>query len=119
MNLLYRLPDAPGLAARWIGDDREFVRRAGLATAARLARVKKISDDILLGYLPLFEKIACDDRPYVWKALSWALREMAKRRPGLGPKVREFAEKLKGLGCGPARRVASEVLREIGKKGIC
>jgi 3-methyladenine DNA glycosylase AlkD len=93
-HLLDRTPYAWAAAPVWLADDREFVRRAGLATFWALARHDKAApDDVFRDTLALIEAAAPDRRPLVRKAADMALRAIA-RRPGTREAARGAAARM-------------------------
>jgi 3-methyladenine DNA glycosylase AlkD len=79
----------------YVKSDKEFVRRTPFALIAGLAIGRKdIKDEDFLKYFPLIEEYVFDERTYVWKAISWALRQMGKRSLFLHLKCLSLSEKL-------------------------
>jgi len=98
----------------WSGRRDEFVRRAAFALLATLAVHDKQSDDkAFLACLPLIEAAADDERNYVKKAVSWALRSIGKRNLALNAAAITTAQHIRQQGSRPARWIASDVLREL------
>lgn len=98
----------------WAGRRDEFVRRAAFALLATLAvHDKQADDDAFLACLPLIETAAGDERNYVKKAVSWALRNIGKRNLVLNAAAITTAQHIRQQGSGPARWIASDVLREL------
>ena len=65
---------------RWSVSPREFVKRAAFAMmAGQAAHNETATDAEFMALLPLIEKGARDDRNFVKKAVSWALRSIGKR----------------------------------------
>jgi 3-methyladenine DNA glycosylase AlkD len=92
--------------ARWSASrDRWWRRTALVATVALNARSRGGTGDVRRT-LNLCERLALDRDDMVVKALSWALRELAKREPGA---VRLFVES-------HAKTLAPRVLREVASK---
>lgn len=90
------------LIDRFAADERKFVRRTAFAMIAWAAvHRKKEPDETFIGMLPLIERHADDDRNYVTKAVSWALRSIGKRSLSLhGPALAQAAT----LAMSPKRR---------------
>ncbi|MDD1747885.1 MAG: DNA alkylation repair protein [Methanomassiliicoccales archaeon] len=98
----------------WTVHKEEFVRRAGFVMIAALAvHDKKSKDEVFLGFFPLIEKQAGDNRNYVKKAVSWAVRQMGKRDLRLREECIRLAERLREQGSPSARWIASDVIREL------
>jgi 3-methyladenine DNA glycosylase AlkD len=74
-SLFDRAPNAWRMVPRWAASPREFVRRAAFALIWSLTvHDKQAADEAFLGCLPLIERAATDDRHFVAKAVSMALR---------------------------------------------
>jgi 3-methyladenine DNA glycosylase AlkD len=83
-SLFIRTPLAWPLAVQWAQREEPWVRRAGFAMMAGLAvHDKAASDDAFTDLFPLIENAAGDQRPYVRKAVGWALRSICKRNDAL------------------------------------
>lgn len=98
----------------WTQREKEFEKRAGFATmAAYCMAEKKAQNATFEAFLPLIEKGAADERYYVKKAVSWALRGIGKRNRDLQVIAIETAELLAEREEKPARWIAKDVLREL------
>lgn len=114
MNLFEKTPLARAKIVEWSSRDEEFVRRAAFALIACLGwHDKKAPDAEFVGYLPLIERGATDERNFVKKAVNWALRNIGKRNPALNTAAIETAERIQTLDSKPARWIASDALREL------
>lgn len=104
-KLFDRTPHAWAKAQTWSTHRGEFVRRAGLALIASLALHTKGGDPApFLGALTLIERAAADERNFVKKGASWALRAIAQRKD---PKTRAAALQLaRRLAASPAKAAA-------------
>jgi 3-methyladenine DNA glycosylase AlkD len=106
-------------AIRWSSRNEEFVKRAGFALMAWLSlHDKKVSDKRFLGFLPLIKKGSGDERNYVKKAVSWALRNIGKRSKNLNRSAIRTARDIKKLESRSARWIASDVLRELTSDAV-
>jgi len=115
-NLLDRAPFAFGKARAWAEREEPFVKRAGFALMARLAvHERKAPDADFVPFLELAENEAGDDRNPVKKAVSWALRQIGKRTPGLRRRAMAVARRIARQGSRSARWIASDVLRELDR----
>jgi 3-methyladenine DNA glycosylase AlkD len=96
--------------------DDEFVRRTAFALFASVALHDKGDiEDRLLALLPLTERAVTnppDDRNFVIKAVSWALRSAA-RRPRLRTECVAIARRLADLPHAGARWTGKDVLRQL------
>ena len=63
--------------------------------------------------LPLIVEGSLDERTYVKKAVSWALRQIGKRNLHLNREAIRTAEQVRRLDARPARWIASDALREL------
>ena len=107
-------PLAPGKAAEWIRRDEEYVRRGGFALMAGLAVVAKDAPDALFDeFLELILRNADDPRNFVKKGVSWALREIGKRRAALHRRAVEVAQTLAASSSPAERWVGRDALREL------
>jgi 3-methyladenine DNA glycosylase AlkD len=101
----------------WTGLKGEFQRRAGFVL---LACVAAHSDDIpdgkLLRYLPLIEEGAADERNFVKKGVSWALRMVGLQSPGLRAACTQLATRLAKSERPAARWVGRDALRQFAKR---
>ncbi len=113
-NLFEATPFAFDKAVEWIKSEKEFVRRAGLALMVWLPiHQKKEPDERFLEFFPLIEGVATDERNFVRKAVSWALRTLGKRSLFLNKKAIASAARISKLDSKAARWVAADVLKEI------
>ena len=82
--LFDRSPHAWGRVAPWVKRRDEFQKRAGFVMVACLAAHDKAAPDpAFMKCLPLIEAGAADDRNFVKKGVSWALRHIGHRSPAL------------------------------------
>jgi 3-methyladenine DNA glycosylase AlkD len=115
-NLVRHTPYAWTLAIEWSGRPESFVKRAGFAVMAGLAVADKTADDDRFEpFLRAVTERADDDRPFVRKGASWALRQIGKRSPGLHAQAVETARELRSGGRG-ARWVGTDALRELDRR---
>jgi 3-methyladenine DNA glycosylase AlkD len=61
---------------------------------------------------------ASDDRNYVKKAVSWALRQIGKRSPELNARAIRTAEQIERTDGRSARWIARDALRELRSDGV-
>ena len=118
-NLFDRTRFAFRKAVEWSARADEFVKRAGFALMATAAVHRKDADDAQFEvFLPLIRAEAVDDRNYVKKAVSWALRQIGKRSPHLHAKAVETAKQIQRLDARSARWVAGDALRELESQAV-
>lgn len=114
MSLFVRTSLAVDRALAWSRRREEYVRRAGFVLMAVLPiHAKKLPDETYYPFFPLMLECAVDERLYVRKAVSWALRQIGKRRPALYDTAVETAQQIAHLNIPSARWIASDVLREL------
>lgn len=105
---------APILVPEFAADEREFVRRAAFAMIAGAAvHLKREPDKTLIGFLPLIERHAFDERNFVRKAVNWALRNIGKRNLTCHAPALQLAEKLAASQDRTARWIGKDAVREL------
>jgi 3-methyladenine DNA glycosylase AlkD len=88
-------PHAWTKAAQWTKRTPEFEKRAGFVLMACLAAHDKTAKDAaFLKFLPLIERGASDERNFVKKGVSWALRHIGHRNAKLHAAAVKTARKL-------------------------
>lgn len=119
-HLFDRTPHAHAKIREWSQRREEFVKRAAFALLAWVGVHDKHSDDgVFLGFFPLIEEAACDNRNYVKKAVNWALRQIGKRNPALHAAAIVTAERILVLDSPAARWIARDALRELHSPKVC
>jgi 3-methyladenine DNA glycosylase AlkD len=112
-KLFDRSPFAWEVVEPWARSPREPTKRAAFALLACLALHDKNSDDAKFErFLPLIEKSAADERNFVKKGVSWALRAFAMRGAQLRTTSLELADRLAASTDAAARWIGSDVLRQ-------
>jgi 3-methyladenine DNA glycosylase AlkD len=118
-NLFDRTPFAFDKAVEWSGRDGEFVKRAGFALMAWSAVHRKDEpDERFAAFLPTIRAQASDDRNYVKKAVSWALRQIGKRSRGLNAQAIRTAKQIERVDDRAARWIARDALRELESSAV-
>jgi 3-methyladenine DNA glycosylase AlkD len=113
-NLFDRTRYTRRMAAVWARKKPEFERRAGFALMAALAwHDKEAADVVFLGYLPVIERYAFDDRNFVRKAVNWALRNIGKRSLALNKAAVACARRIAKQDTRAARWIAKDAIREL------
>ena len=113
-NLFDRTPFALDKAVEWSTREPEFEKRAAFALMASAAVHRKdLPDAAFASLLPVIRAQAIDERNYVKKAVSWALRQIGKRSPGLNSRAVRTAEQIERIDSRAARWVARDALREL------
>ena len=114
MNLFDKAPLAWRKVFDWSERKEEFVKRAAYALLACLAwHDKEAPDDAFTRMLPVIKAGADDERNYVKKAVSWALRNIGKRNAQLNAAALETAEELKAMDSKTAKWIANDVVRDL------
>ncbi|MGH2625880.1 MAG: DNA alkylation repair protein, partial [Anaerolineales bacterium] len=118
-NFFDRTPFAWKKAVAWSRRRPEFERRAGFVLMAGLALHEKDAlDRAFLRFLPIIERGASDDRNFVKKAVSWALREIGKRSRALNRAAIRSAQTIRRQGSSSARWIAADALRELTSPAV-
>jgi 3-methyladenine DNA glycosylase AlkD len=119
LNLFDRIGFTDKKIWEWSEREEEFVRRAAFAMIACIAwHDKKAPDKEMIKYFPVIKKGAADDRNYVKKAVSWALRHIGKRNLSLNREAIELARQIKEMDSKAARWIASDVIRELESEAV-
>jgi 3-methyladenine DNA glycosylase AlkD len=112
--LFDRTPHAWKKVEPWSKRREEFVKRAAFALVASLAlHDKKAGDGQFLATLPLIERGASDDRNFVKKGVSWALRVVGRRNRALNDAAVKVARRLAESPEASARWVGKDGLKEL------
>jgi len=115
-HLFDRSPHAYAKVEQWAKSNREFVKRGAFALLACLSlHDKKTDDEEFLRYLPLIEKAAPDDRNFVKKGVSWALRGIGRRQT-LREAAIYLAERLAAAPEPAARWIGKDAVRDLTRK---
>jgi 3-methyladenine DNA glycosylase AlkD len=112
-NLFARTPLALPKAVEWTRRSEEFVKRAAFVLVAVRAVHDKRADDRAFADLIPTVMAAADDRPYVRKGASWALRQIGKRSDRLRARVLDTVTSCIDSDGSGARWVARDVSREL------
>lgn len=117
--LWVRTPHAFAKIRKWAAHRDEYVKRAAFALLASMALKNKESTDAdFLPCLPLIEKAAADERNFVRKAVSWALRGVGRRSAGLHKASLELARKLAASTEPAPRWVGKDAFRELSSEAV-
>jgi 3-methyladenine DNA glycosylase AlkD len=113
-HLFDKTPHAWPRIAKWSGRREEFVKRAAFALLASVALHDKTAPNALfLKSFVLIERAATDDRNFVKKAVSWALRGIGKRNPTLNAAAIKLARRLAESSHPAARWTGKDALRDL------
>jgi 3-methyladenine DNA glycosylase AlkD len=103
----------------WARSPREYVKRAAFAMmAGQAAHNKKATDAQLLALLPLIEKGARDERNFVKKGVSWALRRLGSRNLVLHEAAVGLARQLSAAEDTASRWVGKDALRDLTRPAV-
>jgi 3-methyladenine DNA glycosylase AlkD len=107
-------PHAWGKVEQWTRRRDEFVKRAGFVLLACLAlHDKAAADQRFLRSLRLIERAASDERNFVKKAVSWALRGIGRRNRTLRAAALDIARQLADSSDATERWIGKDALREL------
>ena len=113
-HLFDRTPHAWQKVGKWSGRRQEFVKRAAFALLASLSCHDKAAPDKLFrDGLALIERASIDDRNFVKKAVSWALRCIGKRNVVLHSAAVKLAQRLADSPHLAARWTGKDALRDL------
>jgi 3-methyladenine DNA glycosylase AlkD len=118
-NLFDRTPYAYSKALQWSQREDVFVKRAGFTLMAALAvHDKLVPQEKFRQFFPTILQAATDERNYVKKAVSWALRGIGKRSHDLNEEAIHVAEEIAKLDSRTAHWIASEARRELTSEKV-
>jgi 3-methyladenine DNA glycosylase AlkD len=113
-HLFDRTPHAWVKVAQWHDKRGEFVKRAAFALLASLAlHDKRAGDERFVESLALIERAASDDRNFVKKGVSWALRLIGRRNPALNTQALAMARRLSTSPDAAARWIGKGAAKEL------
>lgn len=113
-TLFDRSPHGWTMAPKWVRQKGEFQKRAGFVLIACLAaHDRQAADAAFLKFLPLIEQGASDDRNFVKKGVSWALRHIGHRNATLHAAAVRTATKLSNSKHATERWVGKDALRDL------
>jgi 3-methyladenine DNA glycosylase AlkD len=117
--LWVRTPHAFAKIRKWATSKEEFVKRASFALLASMALKHKESTDAdYLRCLPLIGKAAADERNFVKKAVSWALRGVGRRSAKLNKASLALAKKLAASKDAAPRWIGKDAFRELSSAAV-
>jgi 3-methyladenine DNA glycosylase AlkD len=115
-SLFDRTPYAWEKAREWATSPLEFVKRTGFVLMACLAGHDAAAGDAeFLALLPLIETGAGDQRNFVKKGVSWALRRIGTRNEALKTAALAAADRLAASKEAACRWVGKDALRYLQK----
>jgi len=117
--LFDRSPHAFRKVKQWAGKKDEFVRRGAFALLASLAgHDKQSGDEAFAKCLPLIERAAADDRNFVKKGVSWALRMVGRRSLDLNTGAVALARRLAESSEPAARWIGKGAVKELTSPAV-
>ena len=115
-KLFDRSPLAWVMMRPWAASLREFTKRGAFALLASLALHDKAAPtERFLALLPMIEEGAKDERNFVKKGVSWALRSIGRRNPRLMKASVDLARRLALSDSPSAAWVGRDASREFAK----
>lgn len=118
-TLFDRTPHAFGKVRQWARRRAEFEKRAAFALLASLAlHDREAPDAAFLECLPLAERAAADERNFVKKGVSWALRGIGGRNAVRHAAAVGVARRLAESEDPSARWVGKDVLRDLLRPAV-
>ncbi len=119
MNLFEKSPFALKKIHDWSKRKEEFVKRTAYALIACLAwHDKGAEDKVFIQLFPVIKDGATDDRNFVKKAVSWALRNIGKRNASLNEAAIKLAQEIQKMDSRAARWIAADAIRELQSKSV-
>ena len=113
-NLFDRTPHVWDRIRAWSMREREFEKRAAFALLVGIAvHDKRAPDAPFMGSLRLTQRAARDERNFVKKAVSWALRTVGRRSPPLRRPAVQLARSLATSTHASERWVGKDALKEL------
>lgn len=117
--LFDRSPHAWPKVVQWSGKRAELQRRAAFALMASLALHGRLADEsAYVEGLGLIERAAGDERNFVIKGASWALRSIGRRSADLHAKSVALAGRLAQSEVACERWLGKDALRDLGKPAV-
>lgn len=103
----------------WALSEETFIRRAAFATlAGHCMADKTANNEHFSSFFPLIKTHANDDRLYVKKAISWALRSIGKRNRDLLALSLECSDQLLQMDAKSAQWIAKDAIRELSQPKV-
>jgi 3-methyladenine DNA glycosylase AlkD len=118
-KLFDRVPHAWSKVGKWSGQKDEFVRRAAFALLASLAlHDKRTGDQPFADSLRLVERASADERNFVTKGVSWALRSIGRRNAALHTASVALSRRLATSPEAGPRWVGKDALRDLTSPAV-
>ncbi|MEO8192914.1 MAG: DNA alkylation repair protein [Gemmatimonadales bacterium] len=118
-HLFDRTPHAWRKIEQWSKRRDEFVKRAAFALLATVAlHDKRAADQPFVRSLALIERAATDDRNFVKRGVSWALRTIGRRNQALNKAAIETSRRLAESSNATERWVGKDALKDITRPAV-
>jgi 3-methyladenine DNA glycosylase AlkD len=118
-HLFDRTPHAFAKVKQWASKRNEFEKRAAFALLASLGiHDKKASEESFAQCLALIEKAATDERNFVKKGVSWALRVVGRRSRALNEASVKLSQKLTRSNEPAARWIGRDAFKELTSPAV-
>jgi 3-methyladenine DNA glycosylase AlkD len=118
-KLFDRSPHAWKMVPRWVKRKGEYQKRAGFVLMACLAQHDKAAPDApFLKFLSMIEQGADDERNFVKKGVSWALRGIGHRNLKLHAAAIKTATALAQSDDAASRWVGKDALRDLTRPAV-
>ncbi|MFW5746014.1 MAG: DNA alkylation repair protein [Nanoarchaeota archaeon] len=118
-NLFEKTPYSYQKALEWSSKHEEFVKRSGFVLMARAALAdSKAKDELFSKFFTRIIEGSEDERTYVKKGISWALRQIGKRNPALHRHAIQVAHQIAQKDSPAAQWIAKDVLSELESEAV-
>ena len=118
-HLFDRTPHAWSKIGKWSTNRNEFIKRASFALLSGVAlHDKKAPDKPFVDSLPLIEAAASDNRNFVKKGVSWALRTIGHRNAALHSMATDTATKLASSSDATERWIGKDTLKDLSRETV-
>lgn len=119
LNLFDKVPQAIENIFIWYKAEEEFIKRTAFSLIAIIAvHNKKAPASIFDKYYPLIIEASTDNRNFVKKSISWALRSIGKRDKQSNKKALKCAYELQKLDNKTSKWIARDVIRELESEKV-
>lgn len=117
--LFDRTPHAWRKVVQWSSRRGEYEKRAAFALLASMALHGRLADDATaVEGLKLIERAASDERNFVIKGASWALRSIGRRNLSVHAQAVALCKRLAASDVASERWLGKDALRDLGKPAV-
>lgn len=118
-NLFDKTPFAFEKAIQWSKRKKEYEKRAGFALMACLAWHDKTSPDSkFIKFFPYIKHGSTDNRNFIKKAVSWALRQIGKKNKNLNRQAIKLSKEIQQIDSRAASWISKDALRELQSPSV-